>query len=147
MMATARLELDWLIIGGGVHGVHIAANLLGKCAVDGRDLRIIDPGQRLLERWRANTSVIGMTCVNCNGYPPAPPTPHTTYARVRAHTRNAATIIPCRFSTTTTNTTATATAAAAATRSCVTLTQRRLSFLCTSVCLHRRPVHALHWRC
>ncbi len=27
------MQLDWLIIGGGIHGVHIAARLLGEAGV------------------------------------------------------------------------------------------------------------------
>ena len=42
--------LDWLVIGGGVHGVHIAASLLGQGKVDSKSIRIVDPGERLLER-------------------------------------------------------------------------------------------------
>lgn len=51
---------DWLIIGGGIHGVHIAARLVGEVGVDPRRLRIIDPGDRLLDRWRACTATTGM---------------------------------------------------------------------------------------
>ena len=32
--------LDWLIIGGGIHGVHIAARLLGESGVAPDRLRI-----------------------------------------------------------------------------------------------------------
>ncbi|TVR03473.1 MAG: flavoprotein [Deltaproteobacteria bacterium] len=53
--------LDWLIIGGGIHGVHVAASLRGRAGVDGRRLRIVDPGAQLLDRWRACTGVTGMT--------------------------------------------------------------------------------------
>ena len=52
--------LDWLILGGGIHGVHIAARLLGEAGVSPDRLRIVDPGKRLLERWRACTEVTGM---------------------------------------------------------------------------------------
>ena len=55
------MNLDWLIIGGGIHGVHIAARLLGDAAVAPEGLRIVDPGQRLLERWRTSTATTGMT--------------------------------------------------------------------------------------
>ena len=34
------VKLDWLIIGGGIHGVHIAARLLGECGIDPARLRI-----------------------------------------------------------------------------------------------------------
>ena len=52
--------LDWLILGGGVHGVHIAARLIGEASVPPRRLRILDPGARLLERWKACTAATGM---------------------------------------------------------------------------------------
>ena len=46
------MKLDWLIIGGGINGVHIAARLIGEADVAPEALRIVDPGARLLERWR-----------------------------------------------------------------------------------------------
>ena len=55
------MTLDWLIVGGGIHGVHIAARLMGEAGVDSERLRIIDPGARLLERWRTCTGTTGMT--------------------------------------------------------------------------------------
>ena len=55
------MNLDWLIIGGGIHGVHIAARLIGEAGVDPDRLRIVDPGERLLERWRTCTATTGMT--------------------------------------------------------------------------------------
>jgi len=55
------MKLDWLIIGGGIHGVHIAARLLGQAKVAPDQLRILDPGERLLERWRTCTETTGMT--------------------------------------------------------------------------------------
>lgn len=54
-------NLDWLILGGGIHGVHIAARLIGEAGVDPDRLRIVDPGRRLLERWRSCTATTGMT--------------------------------------------------------------------------------------
>ena len=54
-------KLDWLIIGGGIHGVHIAARLVGDAKVSPDRLRIVDPGDRLLERWRSCTAATGMT--------------------------------------------------------------------------------------
>ena len=55
------MNLDWLIIGGGIHGVHIAARLIGEADVEPERLRIVDPGERLLERWRRCTATTGMT--------------------------------------------------------------------------------------
>lgn len=55
------MDLDWLIVGGGIHGVHIAARLLGEAEVSPDRLRLVDPGSRLLERWRTCTATTGMT--------------------------------------------------------------------------------------
>ena len=54
-------ELDWLIIGGGPHGVHIATRLLEDAGISSERLRIVDPNPRLLERWRSFTLTTGMT--------------------------------------------------------------------------------------
>ena len=55
------MTLDWLIIGGGIHGVHIAARLLGEAKVSPDRLRIVDPAERLLARWRTCTEATGMS--------------------------------------------------------------------------------------
>ena len=54
------MRVDWLIIGGGIHGVHIAAKLLSEDLVDPEKLRIIDPSQELLASWQTRTSRTGM---------------------------------------------------------------------------------------
>ena len=56
-----NVTLDWLIVGGGIHGTHIAARLLGDADVAPDRIRIVDPGERLLARWRTCTETIGMT--------------------------------------------------------------------------------------
>ncbi|MEO1273286.1 MAG: FAD/NAD(P)-binding protein, partial [Myxococcota bacterium] len=53
--------LDWLIIGGGIHGVHIAARLIHEGEVPPDQLRLVDPAERLLDRWRTCTATTGMT--------------------------------------------------------------------------------------
>jgi len=60
MTALGSGEFDWLIIGGGIHGVHIAARLLSDAGVSPERLRIVDPGEQLLERWRTCTATTGM---------------------------------------------------------------------------------------
>ena len=55
------MELDYLIVGGGIHGVHIAARLIGEGGVEARRIRILDPAPTLLARWRACTARTGMT--------------------------------------------------------------------------------------
>ena len=57
---TDTSRLDWVIIGGGIHGVHLAVRLLEKEIVAPARLRIVDPAERLLARWRACTDVTGM---------------------------------------------------------------------------------------
>ncbi|MEM7483223.1 MAG: FAD/NAD(P)-binding protein [Acidobacteriota bacterium] len=54
------MQPDWLIIGGGIHGVHLAARLLGEAGVSPDRLRIVDPGDRLLARWHTCTAITGM---------------------------------------------------------------------------------------
>ncbi|NVB37018.1 FAD/NAD(P)-binding protein [Pseudenhygromyxa sp. WMMC2535] len=68
-------ELEWLIIGGGIHGVHVAARLIGEAAVPPERVRIVDPAARLLARWRECTATTGMThlrspCVHHLGLSP-----------------------------------------------------------------------------
>ena len=60
-MKEGNLNLNWVIIGGGIHGVHIAARLIGDLNILPDRLRIIDPGSRLLDRWRTCTETTGMT--------------------------------------------------------------------------------------
>lgn len=55
------MTLDWLIVGGGVHGVHLAARLLGDAKVSPERVRIVDPAPRLMERWRTCAATTGMT--------------------------------------------------------------------------------------
>lgn len=55
------VDADWLIVGGGVHGVHVAARLIGEGEVSSERVRIVDPGAQLLARWRACTAVTGMS--------------------------------------------------------------------------------------
>ncbi len=54
------MNIEWLIIGGGIHGVHIAARLIGEGGVAPEQLRIVDPAERLLDRWRTCAAVTGM---------------------------------------------------------------------------------------
>ncbi|MCP4836972.1 MAG: SidA/IucD/PvdA family monooxygenase [Phycisphaera sp.] len=59
--AQPTMDLDWLIIGGGIHGVHIATRLITDADISADAVRIIDPGHRLLERWHDCTATTGMT--------------------------------------------------------------------------------------
>jgi cation diffusion facilitator CzcD-associated flavoprotein CzcO len=52
--------LDWVIVGGGIHGVHLAARLIGEAGVPREGVRIVDPGPRLLHSWTRCTANTGM---------------------------------------------------------------------------------------
>jgi len=52
--------LDWLVIGGGPHGVHAAARLIGEAGVSRDRVRILDDEDVLLARWRRCTRNTGM---------------------------------------------------------------------------------------
>ena len=60
-MIRRDVDLDWLIVGGGVHGVHIATRLITDADVPVDAIRIVDPGPRLLERWHDCTATTGMS--------------------------------------------------------------------------------------
>jgi cation diffusion facilitator CzcD-associated flavoprotein CzcO len=51
--------LEWLIVGGGIHGVHHAL-MLRMRGVPADALRIVDPHAVPLARWRSTTQVTGM---------------------------------------------------------------------------------------
>lgn len=53
-------QLAWLIIGGGPHGVHMAARLVSEGKVTADQLAIVDPSASLLARWRRCTEATGM---------------------------------------------------------------------------------------
>lgn len=55
------MSLSWLIIGGGIHGVHIAIRLIAEAGCDRDRVRILDPADQLLARWRACTAATGMS--------------------------------------------------------------------------------------
>lgn len=52
--------LEWLIIGGGIHGTYLANLLINQVGVGRDDLRILDPHENLLETWSRNTANCGM---------------------------------------------------------------------------------------
>ena len=52
--------LDWVIVGGGIHGVHVAVRLLGEAGVPRSGIRLVDPGKHLLDSWRRCTANTGM---------------------------------------------------------------------------------------
>ena len=54
------MKNDWVIVGGGIHGVHLAVRLIGEAGVPRERLRIVDEHAHLLERWRDCTATTGM---------------------------------------------------------------------------------------
>ncbi|MGD8960075.1 MAG: FAD/NAD(P)-binding protein [Desulfobacteraceae bacterium] len=52
--------LPLLIIGGGIHGVHLAHRLLRQTPLTHDDIRILDPHDELLHEWRRCTRNCGM---------------------------------------------------------------------------------------
>ena len=52
--------LQWLIIGGGIHGTYLANLLVNQLEVDRDDLRVLDPHDTLLATWSRNTANCGM---------------------------------------------------------------------------------------
>ena len=52
--------LQWLIIGGGIHGTFLANLLVNQLGVDRDDLRVLDPHDTLLATWYRNTANCGM---------------------------------------------------------------------------------------
>lgn len=52
--------LDWLIVGGGIHGTHLAHVLVNKQGVSPDAVRILDPHDRLLTAWGQRTANTGM---------------------------------------------------------------------------------------
>jgi cation diffusion facilitator CzcD-associated flavoprotein CzcO len=52
--------LDWLIIGGGIHGVSLAFHLIQRQRIAHDRIRILDPHDHLLARWESVTTNTGM---------------------------------------------------------------------------------------
>ncbi len=52
--------LHWLIIGGGIHGTYMANVLVQEAGVEHQHIRVLDPFELPLQRWRQNTANCGM---------------------------------------------------------------------------------------
>ncbi len=57
---TREHDYDWLIVGGGIHGVHIAACLIGGAGLSAEQVCIVDPESSLLTTWRERVAATGM---------------------------------------------------------------------------------------
>lgn len=53
--------LDWLIIGGGIHGTHLSLALTKRYGVSADRLRVLDPFDQPLAMWDRTTANVGMT--------------------------------------------------------------------------------------
>lgn len=53
--------LDWLIIGGGIHGTHLSLALTKRYGVSADRLRVLDPYDKPLMMWDMATANVGMT--------------------------------------------------------------------------------------
>ncbi|MBM4391153.1 MAG: FAD/NAD(P)-binding protein [Deltaproteobacteria bacterium] len=52
--------LEWLIVGGGIHGTHLSHVLVHGRGVDRDRVAVLDPHATPLQRWRECTRAIGM---------------------------------------------------------------------------------------
>jgi thioredoxin reductase len=52
--------LDWLIIGGGIHGTHLSFVLSHQHGISRDRIRVLDPYERPLARWHSVTANTGM---------------------------------------------------------------------------------------
>ncbi len=53
--------LDWLIVGGGIHGTHLSLHLTRALGVPRDRVRVLDPHPEPLARWEACTRSAGMS--------------------------------------------------------------------------------------
>ncbi|MEO0649746.1 MAG: FAD/NAD(P)-binding protein [Planctomycetota bacterium] len=58
---ASQRPLDWVIVGGGLHGVHAAIRLVAEGGLDPDRLLIVDPAPSLFERWRNRTRSMAMS--------------------------------------------------------------------------------------
>jgi cation diffusion facilitator CzcD-associated flavoprotein CzcO len=61
MTTPQPISLDWLIVGGGIHGTAVSLYLARQKRVNRERLRVLDPHPRPLARWDTNTANVGMT--------------------------------------------------------------------------------------
>ncbi len=52
--------LEWLIIGGGIHGTYLSHLLVSQLDVDRDDVRVLDPHREPLAAWKTFTANCGM---------------------------------------------------------------------------------------
>jgi hypothetical protein len=59
--------LDWLIVGGGIHGTALSLALTRRDRIPHDRLRVLDPHPELLARWNQHTSRVGMRFLRSPG--------------------------------------------------------------------------------
>jgi glycine/D-amino acid oxidase-like deaminating enzyme len=58
---------EWIVIGGGIHGCTVVSFLIKEGKVTNEQLRIIDPNNEPMYRWKKNTGIIGMDYLRSPG--------------------------------------------------------------------------------
>ncbi|ACL23550.1 FAD/NAD(P)-binding protein [Chloroflexus aggregans] len=76
LSSSHDMDLHWLIIGGGIHGVHLALVLRERCGIAAEQMQIIDPHEQLLARWEACTTACGMRYLRSTVVHHLAPDPH-----------------------------------------------------------------------
>lgn len=59
--------LDWLIVGGGIHGTYLSLVLAQRCGVAHERIGVLDPHPEPLASWRRLTANVGMTSLRSPG--------------------------------------------------------------------------------
>jgi hypothetical protein len=59
--------LEWVVIGGGIHGCYLASYLIGNQNVPADSIRIVDPNSELLYEWLHCTHNVGMRYLRSPG--------------------------------------------------------------------------------
>lgn len=57
----------WAVVGGGIHGVHLAVRLVGELGIPASDVTIYDDAPELLARWHAGAQSTGMRYLRSPG--------------------------------------------------------------------------------
>lgn len=62
-----KTVLDWLIIGGGIHGTHLSLILTARAGVPRERVRVLDPYAEPLAVWKRLTATTGMDSLRSPG--------------------------------------------------------------------------------
>ncbi len=61
------MTLDWLILGGGIHGTYLSNVLVNALHVARSSVRVVDPNEVICHRWKQLTSNCGMRFLRSPG--------------------------------------------------------------------------------